>query len=405
MAQEKGGYLEKGTILDGKYVVESILGKGGFGVTYYVRDRHTYVDYAMKEFFPFKYAVHNRFGKVVVPDEEKESFQRGRERFRTECQVMKKLNGYRSLVTIIDLFDENDTSYIVMEKVGGRSLKDVLNDQKGRLSQKEVLNIAYQICDGLIAMHEHAGLLHRDISPDNIMLTDEGDVKLIDFGNAKDISEKGNGVIFQKGEYTPVEQMRKNMQQGGYTDVYSLAVTIYYALTGEYIPKAMDRMSGETYKQLKDYPYGIAESVSDAVDRALELDWRKRTQTVREFKQQLQLSPEELYQIGRVPYFEIVDGDYRGMRCPIPIDQIVTAGRSDKQSNYCISDNIQVSKMHFAIRYDWKTACFYVEDHSTNGIYLNKRRIYREEEVRLEPGQSFVLGNHVCEVKVGVDCE
>lgn len=171
-------------------------------------------------------------------------FKSGAERFYEEAKLVSRFNGNPNIVAVHEFFYENDTVYFAMEYLSGHTLKEHIQKQ-GTLNAGQVLYIAQNVSNALMAAHS-ASVLHRDISPDNIMLCDNGEVKIIDFGAARQVVAEHSqsfSVILKPG-FAPLEQYRKKGKQGAWTDIYSLGATLYYALTGEIPDDPMSRQEG-----------------------------------------------------------------------------------------------------------------------------------------------------------------
>ena len=261
-------------------------------------------------------------------------------------------------------------------------------------------NVAY----ALNKVHELKGIFHRDVSPDNIFITTNNEVRVIDFGNAKNNLSVRNETasIALKPGFAPPEQYSQRGVQGSFTDVYSLAGTMYYCMTGMMIPTAPERLNGESYIPLRVIFPELTPELSRAVDHALMLDYRERTQDMKQFMVELGLDT-TLYDDKVVisPYVESIKGEHAGRRFNILKDTIITVGRS-KQSDIAIPKNLYVSKHHCEIYYDSEKDRFYVEDYSTNGTYVNGVRLAQGTLHELLPGQSFSIGDRNTVMKVGV---
>lgn len=419
MCMEVNGlYLAEGTLLDDRYEIIKVLGAGGFGVTYQAYDNLNHFECAVKEYLPRDVSIRENTLRVTPAAEKwKNEFEHGRKRFIEEADTLRRLRGYKGIVNITDYFDENNTSYFVMEYIDGVNLNRLRKSLGGKIPWEIALDIMFQICDGLDALHVKEGILHRDISPENIMITTDETVKLIDFGNAKNMSmQKGFSIVLKQG-FAPLEQYSSSGKQGAYTDVYSLAATLYYVLTGQMIPNAPERQTGVSYTALKDMQIGVPEIISDAVDRALAINYRERTQTVGEFKQMLQLSPINKFEESSesdisspkrntvIPYFEIVKGEYTGTKCTIPVNTMIQLGRSEKMADICVGTDTRISRVHCKLFYDTTNSLFYLEDCSVNGTYVEGKAIATKEIYPLKEGERFVIGNYICEIEVGVSDE
>ncbi|MCD7765198.1 MAG: serine/threonine protein kinase [Lachnospiraceae bacterium] len=265
-------HLRPGTVLAGKYMVGRAIGAGGFGITYAAWDQNLETKVAVKEFFPDGFVA--RDGSMtktvtVLPRRESDFYQKGQERFVDEARRLAKFADLPGIVSVKDYFQENNTAYIVMEYAEGQTLKAVLRQQPhGRMDTEIVLAMMEPVMDSLEQVHQ-AGLIHRDISPDNLMVDDRGRVKLLDFGSARAFvadGQKSLSVMLKPG-YTPEEQYRSRGSQGPWTDVYALCATIYRAITGRMPPESLERR-GEGNDNLK-RPSKMGVSIRPAQEEAL----------------------------------------------------------------------------------------------------------------------------------------
>ena len=215
----------------GRYVIESILGHGGFGITYSARDTRLNRTVAIKEYLPTSLAI-RQDGVTVLPQatELAEDFVGGRDRFTAEGQTLASLHEAPAIVRVFDFLEANGTSYIVMELLSGDTLEKKLAG--GPLDSTAINKILWPLLDGLEQVHS-AGFLHRDIKPANILLNAEGKPTLIDFGASRAAMAgrtTAMTAIFTPG-YAAVEQMT-SAKQGPFTDIYGLSATLYHAITG-----------------------------------------------------------------------------------------------------------------------------------------------------------------------------
>ena len=239
--------LPAGTILGGKYIVGRVLGQGGFGITYIGYDLTLRIRVAIKEFFPSGFAVREQ-GLTLAPfTGQKEVFyQESRDKFIQEARNLAKFYALPGIVSVKEYFRENNTAYIILEFIEGITLREYL-EKNGRIPAAQALAMVQPLIRSLDQMHQ-AGIIHRDISPDNIMITNAGDIKLIDFGAARSFAaadERSMSILLKPG-YAPEEQYRSHGQQGPWTDIYSLCATLYKLITGVTPPESLDRMREDT---------------------------------------------------------------------------------------------------------------------------------------------------------------
>ena len=234
----------------GRYEIVSVLGQGGFGITYRARDVQLGREVAIKEYLPSALAI-RQDGATVLPRTTKmaDDFGWGRDRFVTEGRTLASLHRATAIVHVFDYLEANGTAYIVMELLSGETLEERIT-KNGKLSSEEVERILWPLLDGLEQVHS-AGFLHRDIKPANILLDAAGNPTLIDFGASR-AAMAGRSTaltaIFTPG-YAAAEQMT-SAKQGPWTDIYGLSATLYHAITGRTPPGAFDRMLSDTYEPL-----------------------------------------------------------------------------------------------------------------------------------------------------------
>ena len=262
-------HLNPKSILGGKYLIGRVLGEGGFGITYLGWDLNLDLKLAIKEYYPSGFVTRTGSStNTVTPyrGEKTEFFTTGRSRFINEAKTLAKFYTLPGIVAVRDFFLENGTAYIVMEFVEGETLKQRLARVGGKIAPTEVFELVRPLLRSLAEMHA-AGLIHRDISPDNIMVTPEGNVKLIDFGAARDYLDSGNrslSVMLKPG-YAPEEQYFARGEQGPWTDIYALCATIYRAITGITPPESIERRRHDELEA----PSALGVPISPAHEAAL----------------------------------------------------------------------------------------------------------------------------------------
>ena len=343
--------LAVNTVLAGKYLVGPVLGEGGFGITYAGYDLNMETRIAIKEYFPVELVTRDTTrrstGKgggasgdqvsgsastsgggsdrvISLSGEKSKTYQQGLKKYVDEARNVSQFSGIPGIVSVKDFFYENDTAYIVMEYIEGVSLKEYLKQRGGKVSEEEALAIIRPVLEALEKVHA-AGIVHRDISPDNIMLTfaEQGNaeqpsasntashdvshtasasasavstatpaiiygnisaVKLIDFGAARMTAkndQKSLTIILKHG-YAPEEQYRSHGEQGPWTDVYALCAVFYRMLTGKVPEPAMDRLFSDGLKRPEELGSKVSPAVSEAIMRGLAVKKEDRIQSVRE---------------------------------------------------------------------------------------------------------------------------
>ncbi len=268
------------------------MGQGGFGITYIGWDLNLEQTIAIKEFFPGECVMRDaRTHSLVLPypGEREVAFKKGRERFINEARALAKFAKDDGIVGVRGFVNENGTSYIIMDFIEGETLKDYAKKRGGKLSVQETLTLFWPLFQSLENIHKK-DLLHRDISPDNIMLQSDGRLVLLDFGAARQISMYGehSNTINVKHGFAPEEQYRTHGGQGPWTDIYSLCATIYYLTTGVIPQQALERMAD--HAQLvppSQLGASFTRKQEKAILKGLSVRGDQRQQTVSELKAEL----------------------------------------------------------------------------------------------------------------------
>lgn len=279
-----GVHLMPGTVLFNRYKVGRILGQGGFGATYLGWDDRLQVKVAVKEFYPANLISRIPGSLSVIPfsDEHARGFTAGLAKFLDEARLLARLRDVKEIVRIQDFFEENDTAYLVMELLEGRTMKKYVLENGGRIDARRALAVLSPIMKALQSVHEQ-GLVHRDISPDNIFLTSGGERKLLDFGAARHASGASAGLtVILKPGYAPPEQYSQEGRQGPWTDVYALCATIHWALTGKTPPDATTRLMNDRVPKLSDAGVTVPPAFEKVLLAGLSMRWQERPQSVRD---------------------------------------------------------------------------------------------------------------------------
>ena len=283
--------LPYGAILNGRYIVGKMLGQGGFGITYIGWDLAMERKVAIKEYYPSGQVSRNPGSRDLTwytNEQSRQARQNGMQMFLKEARKMSKVDNLTNVVRVRDIFQENETAYIVMDFVEGETLKARL-DKTGPLTWKQAKDIFLPAIQAMEQVHQ-ADLVHRDISPDNLMLTPDGRVMILDLGAAKDlaINKGASSAMVVKGGFSPPEQYAQQGGSGSWTDVYAMAATMYHSLTGVVPPTAVDRMQGEPVNWALLETGGVPNHVIAALQNAMKLNARERTQTMAELLRQCQ---------------------------------------------------------------------------------------------------------------------
>ncbi len=287
-------YLPVGTLLQGNYRIGRVLGHGGFGITYLGWDENLALKLAIKEYLPRDFATRtgNSGSVSVYTGEAHNWFDYGLDRFQDEARTLAKFQQHPGIVSVYNFFRANSTGYMVMEYVEGVTLKAFL-EHRGPLPYEMARKTLLPVMDALRAVHAE-GLLHRDVSPDNIYISFQKQVKLLDFGAARFAAgghSRSLSVILKPG-YAPEEQYRTHGKQGPWTDVYGLAATFYRCLTGVVPPEALDRLDQDSLKKPSDLGVEIPAAAERMLMAGLAVRANNRPQSMEAF--------EEVFLPGRV---------------------------------------------------------------------------------------------------------
>jgi serine/threonine protein kinase len=276
--------LRPRTILDGKYLLGKTIGEGGFGITYIGWDLTLDTKVAIKEYYPTGFVTRETTSATTVQPftgSQGEFFLQGRDKFINEAKILAKFFALPGIVSIRNYFQENGTAYICMEYIAGQTLKAYLASHGGKLPANQVFDMMKPVMTSLAEIHK-AGLIHRDISPDNIMITEQGLMKLLDFGAARDFTESGNKSlsIMLKPGFAPEEQYRSRGVQGPWTDIYALSATIYKCITGIAPDESVERVRKDEVKSPSELGISINPGQEEVLMQGMAVLQEKRFQSV-----------------------------------------------------------------------------------------------------------------------------
>lgn len=277
-------HLKPGTVLRERYLIGNVIGEGGFGITYIGRDLVLDTKVAVKEFYPAGHVNRNHAVTdelTISTDQQREFVKAGVERFLDEARKAAQFSEESGIVNVRDFFEANATAYMVMEYLDGRTLADYIREN-GPMDAGKVFRLIDPIVTVLGKMHK-LGVIHRDISPDNIMYLNKGCLKLMDFGSAQYYMEQGQeqtGTI-KKG-YAPEEQYMGNEMQGPWTDVYGLCATMYKCITGITPVEAPERRGQDLLKRPSETGARISKRQENILLYGLAVNAQSRCQTMEE---------------------------------------------------------------------------------------------------------------------------
>lgn len=277
-------HLPPGTVLKERYLVGRVLGEGGFGITYIGCDLQLELKVAIKEYFPTDKASRVSQASLDVASYTGAAgvnYEKGLKKFLQEARTIARMDKQPVIVNVRDFFEVNCTAYIVMEYVEGTTFKELVEQRGGRIPAGELLYLIEPLFFALKEMHGN-GLIHRDISPENLMI-EKGEVRLLDFGCARESADGGNTLtIALKHGYAPVEQYQSK-GQGPWTDVYALSATIYYCLTGRKPSQAMDRLVEDELIPPRKLGVDLTQRQEKALLHGMGVAPKRRFQSMEEF--------------------------------------------------------------------------------------------------------------------------
>lgn len=319
-------HLVPGSLVKQRYQVGRVLGEGGFGITYVGRDTVLNLKVAIKEFYMAGYVNRNHDASSTVfatLGTHRDTFTKNKEKFLSEARVLARFYEEPGIVGVRDFCEENGTAYIIMDFLDGVNLKDYL-EKNGRLAPADAVALLMPVMRSLQRVHAD-GIIHRDISPDNIMVLEGRRTKLLDFGAARAVSQtdiKSLSVILKPG-YAPEEQYRSKGNQGPWTDVYALAATLYRCIVGEAPDDAMERM----YRDLLPAPAATEAAcpiaISNVIMKGLAVRQPDRYQDVGTFLADLEAALQNPENAALAPDQRQVSG---GVRSAAPVgDRTVLA--------------------------------------------------------------------------------
>ncbi len=283
-------HLYPRTILNNRYIIGRVINNGGFGVVYKAYDMRLETVVAIKELLPTQNSMVTRMPPslevIPVNDERREAFIKLKQRFMKEARVMAQFSECNSIVRIYDFFEANNTAYLVMEFLEGMTLRQYIDTIENQMSFESALNTIMPIMQALKVIHS-GGVIHKDVSPDNIFICDDGTVKLIDFGAAQFeddvVDEDTFGSVVMKLGYTPPEQYRANSEVTPCSDIYSIGAVFYAVLTGQIPPESIDRIENDTLQRLSKQGIDLPLYADKAIMKAMALKEHNRFSSMQDF--------------------------------------------------------------------------------------------------------------------------
>lgn len=283
--------LRPGTILGGRYEMGRELGGGGFGITYLAWDREDKCKVAVKEYFPWEFAYRNieNDGEIQIRGkEEQEGYEKGLRDFIREGTILEQVGRMKGIVPVRKFFREKKTAYLVMDYISGMNLKEYMEKEGRIFREAELLEKIKPLLISLNLIHQK-GMIHRDISPDNIIMDDNRELTLIDFGAARLIAEEQDRstTVLMKYGYAPEEQYRSRGKLGPWSDIYAISATMYYLLTGVRPIQSIDRLAEDDMLPLSQMGIRISERTSRVIEKGMAVQAEDRYEDLDSFLEEL----------------------------------------------------------------------------------------------------------------------
>lgn len=268
------------TILNKKYKILSVIGQGGFGITYLAEHTELHNQFAIKECYVRQWCKRDNYF-VCAYENDKSKFEEFKVKFLNEAQTLAKLD-HKNIVRVTDYFEENNTGYFAMEFIEGNSLRKII-DRIGKSDEDFAIKLILKLSEAIEFLHQRK-ILHRDIKPDNIIIRADNEPVLLDFGAAREIAGTNvpHTIIFTPG-YAPIEQSDPNSEKGFYIDIYSIGATLYHLVTGQIPVPAQQRVSEDKLIDPKIISPSISEKVRSVILKSMAVLHYHRYQTINEF--------------------------------------------------------------------------------------------------------------------------
>ena len=408
-AERKVNALPLMSTLNHHYCIGEVLGNGGFGITYSAWDSKNKRRVALKELFPGKYVFRAPDRKTVRPGPGYEQTMSAlSKKYIDEANLLRAIDGQCNTIRVYDLFQDNGTVYYAMEFLEGCDLQTYIN-QHGPMDWRTLAPMMEQILRTLGTLHKQ-NLIHRDISPDNIYLTKDNSVRLIDFGAVRTYQGVDRFTVIAKICFAPWEQYDVNGKQGPWTDIYALSVTMYYLLTGILPPTPVERMQGIK----KVVPIAaccpmIPQEVASAIEKGMSLRMEDRFQTAEEFAQALRVRPTPFpppppppppppSQQKLSPYWLCgQSGVYAGKKKQLRVGKEITFGRLLSNAVAFPEKTVGVSRNQCALLITESGEIFVKDCGSSYGTFLNNERI-GGNWTKAAPGSTLRFGKEIFRV-------
>lgn len=381
------------------YQLGRVLGSGGFGITYLAWDVQAGRPVALKELFPSSFSRDPMTMSIKVAPENAALFHHFRKRFVDEARIISLLHNEPEIINIYDYFESNETGYYVMEFLHGMDMQRWLKRKRAPLTWKELETPLRQVLHSLAILHSR-DFIHRDISPDNIFVCQDGTAKLIDFGSVRNQNADHFTTILKKG-YAPPEQLISDGNQGPWTDLFSLCATVYYLLSGEHPVPSYERVAllstngADPLVPLDQHKPDAPERVIRATMHGLNLDETRRFRSVEEMTKAF-FSDTRSEPAASGCVLECVNGVFAGRRFPVTKGSYISVGRGEGTNTISYPMNTPaVSRPHCVFYYHSNDKLYIQDQNSRFGTFLGRARIPPMRWIEVPPGQTIRFGREV----------
>lgn len=393
MVKSNSSGLPIGYLLKNTYKIEKVIGQGGFGITYLAYDTANKEYTAVKELFPCSdvHRSHNHITVNVNNDKVKE-FKHYLKRFEDEAKILITLNNQPNILKIKHFFTANNTAYIVMEYLQGMDLNSYYK-KYGKMSWNKLSPYVISLLNSLEILHKN-GLIHRDISPDNIFLTNDNRVVLIDFGSVRCYLKDNPMTTILKHIYAPYEQYRENGRHGPWTDIYSLSVTLYVLLTGKEPQKSIERAVNDKTAPISRICPALPRGALKAIEMGMTVMPENRIQSISEYRNiMFDLSPISPIRKEKGVRLCCIGGRFYGREWNIHKGNSLRMGRDTAGSVAFPADTMGVSRNHCALSISDDGSLCIKDEGSTYGTFVNGFRLKSGVWYRLKNEAVVILGN------------
>ena len=378
--------LPMGYLLRQQYMIGSVLGKGGFGITYVAWDIKNNRRIAIKELFPTGIAERSEDGHTIRILPEKEThFKTMLTSFQKEVHILIQLQNHKNILSLYHVFEENKTAYYVMEYLDGQDLGKLLK-RMGPMTWSQLEPIIKNMMDALEQLHK-TGLIHRDVSPDNVFITSNGEHRLIDLGSTRTYRDNSNLTAYVKLNFAPNEQFLPNGTQGPWTDIYALCATCYYALTGKLPAIAPQRSISDTLIPLRQICPQLPRPVLNALESGLKVNWQERCQNISSLRNMMFPKQEAIH--AGMPRLMCISGLNKGYTCQLSPGKLIQIGRSAECEIRYPAETSGISRKQCSFVMQNDGHVLVRDDGSSYGTFL----IRKDKQFKLVPSQWYYADN------------